>query len=135
MAENTSERRRNPLFVTCALLFSSLALPAHAVGVGGFSGGGAGSGGVAGAGGSLSGSSVISHGSAGFSIYNGQGVTRVIGGPPQRSSVQLPDGRSARIVGDGRGGAYLLGAPGNHWIPGPNTNALPNPARQSGDGP
>ena len=129
MAENGSARRRSPLFAACALLFSSFVLTANAAGVGGFSSG------VAGSGGSLSGSSVISHGSAGFSVYSGRGVTRVIGGPPQRVGVPLPDGRSARLVGDGRGGAYLLGAPGNHWIPGPNTNPLPDLGRSSGDGP
>lgn len=127
MAESGSAMRRITHITAGTLLLCSLALPAHAAGVRGFSTG------VAGAGGSWSGSSVISHGSAGFSIYNGPNVTRVIGAPPQRTSVPLPDGRNARLAGDGHGGVHLLGAPGNHWNPGPNTNPLPSLQRSAGD--
>ena len=62
------------------------------------------------------GSSVINHGATGFSIYSQRGVTRVIGQPKVSKKVLLPDGASTRVIGDGRGGAYVFGAGGNHRI-------------------
>ena len=62
------------------------------------------------------GSSVISHGGTGFSIYSQQGVTRVIGVPQVSRKNLLPNRRSTQIIGDGRGGVYVLGAQGNHRI-------------------
>jgi len=79
-------------------------------GIGGFSSYSGGFGGLP------RGSSVINHGGTGFSIYSQRGVTRVIGQPQVSKKVLLPDGRSARVIGDGNGGAYVFGAPGNHRI-------------------
>ena len=62
------------------------------------------------------GSSVINHGSTGFSIYSQQGVTRVIGVPQVSRKILLPGGRSTQVIGDGSGGAYVFGAQGNHRI-------------------
>ena len=62
------------------------------------------------------GSSVISHGATGFSIYSQQGVTRVIGVPRVSRKIFLPNGQSTRVIGDGRGGASVLGPLGNHRI-------------------
>ena len=76
-------------------------------GVGGYSGG---------IGGLPRGSSIITHGGTGFSIYSQRGVTRVIGQPRVSQRILLPDGGSALAIGDGRGGARLYGAPGNHRI-------------------
>ena len=76
-------------------------------GMGGYSGG---------IGGLARGSSVITHRGTGFSIYSQSGVTRVIGQPRVSKRILLPDGRSARVMGDGRGGATIYGAPGNHRI-------------------
>ena len=67
-------------------------------------------------GGAARGSSVISHGATGFSIYSQQGVTRVIGVPRVSRKIFLPNGRSARAIGDGRGGVSLSGPRGNHRI-------------------
>ena len=67
-------------------------------------------------GGTRPGSSVIRHGGTGFSIYSQRGVTRVIGEPTVSKRVLLPDGRSARVIGDSDGGARVYGAPGNHRI-------------------
>jgi hypothetical protein len=61
-------------------------------------------------------SSVIRHGNTGFSIYSQRGVTRVIGEPPVSRKILLPDGRSAQMIGDGSGGAYVFGSSGNHRI-------------------
>lgn len=61
-------------------------------------------------------SSVIRHGSTGFSIYSQQGITRVIGDPGVSRNVRLPDGRSARVVGDGKGGATVYGPGGAQRI-------------------
>ena len=98
-----------------------IGLGAHAGGTGSF--GGARVGGMAGFsgysgsfGGAPRGSSVINHQGTGFSIYSQRGVTRVIGEPQVSRKILLPDGRSARIIGDGKGGAYLFGAEGNHRI-------------------
>lgn len=63
-----------------------------------------------------SGTSVIGHRGTGFSIYSQRGVTRVIGETPVSGNVLLPDGRRARVIGDGHGGARVYGAPGNHRI-------------------
>jgi hypothetical protein len=79
-------------------------------GIGVFSGYSAGFGGLP------RGSSVINHGGTGFTIYSQRGVTRVIGQPQVSKKILLPDGRSAQMIGDGRGGAYIFGAPGNHRI-------------------
>ncbi len=76
-------------------------------GVGGYSGG---------IGGLPRGSSIITHRGTGFSIYSQRGVTRVIGQPRVSQRILLPDGGSALAIGDGRGGARLYGAPGNHRI-------------------
>ena len=62
------------------------------------------------------GSSIISHGATGFSVYSQQGVTRVIGVPRVSRKILLPDGRSSHVIGDGKGGAYVFGAQGNHRI-------------------
>ena len=62
------------------------------------------------------GSSVINHGGTGFSIYSQHGVTRVIGVPKVSKRILLPGGGSAQVIGDGRGGATISGAPGNHRI-------------------
>jgi len=62
------------------------------------------------------GSSVISHGATGFSVYSQQGVTRVIGVPRVSRKILLPDGRSSHVIGDGKGGAYVFGAQGNHRV-------------------
>lgn len=129
MSEHARARWRGALFAAGVITYSSICAPVHAVGVGGYSS----SRGATGT--PFAGSSVIRHGDTGFSIYNRQGVTRVIGGPPSRGSVTLPDGRRAKLIGDGRGGAYLLGAPGNHWISGPNTYRFSPRRRLSGDGP
>ena len=59
---------------------------------------------------------MINHGGTGFSIYSQQGVTRVIGVPQVSEKVFLPNGQSARVIGDGRGGASVFSAPGNHRI-------------------
>lgn len=76
-------------------------------GVGSYSGG---------FGGLSRGSSIINHGGTGFSIYSQQGVTRVIGVPRVSRTILLPGGRSSRVIGDGKGGAYVFGAQGNHRI-------------------
>lgn len=98
-------------------------VPAHAAGTGAGHFGGARIGVVGGNsifsggfGSPRSGSSIIRHGNTGFSIYSQRGVTRVIGEPPVSKRILLPDGNSARLIGDGSGGAYLFGAPGNHRI-------------------
>lgn len=129
MGEHKQARRRGARLAAGVIIYLTLCAPGHAAGVGGYSGsrGGLGT--------SFAGSSVIRHGDTGFSVYNRQGVTRVIGGPPARGSVTFPDGRRATLIGDGRGGAYLLGAPGNHWISGPNTFRLSPRRRLAGDGP
>lgn len=62
------------------------------------------------------GSSVISHGGTGFSIYSQQGVTRVIGVPGVSRRILLPQGGSTQVIGDGTGGARLFGAGGYHQI-------------------
>ncbi len=69
-----------------------------------------------GIGGLSRGSSVITHRGTGFSIYSQHGVTRVIGQPQVTKRILLPGGRSALAIGDGRGGATIYGAPGNHRI-------------------
>ena len=76
-------------------------------GAGGYSGG---------FGGLPRGSSIISHGGTGFSIYSQRGVTRVIGQPKVSRRILLPGGRSALAIGDGKGGSHVYGAPGNHRI-------------------
>ena len=98
-------------------------VPAHAAGTGAGHFGGTRIGVVGGYpslsggfGGPRAGSSVIRHGNTGFSIYSQRGVTRVIGEPPVSKRILLPDGSSARLIGDGSGGAHLFGAPGNHRI-------------------
>ena len=73
-------------------------------------------GGAGGFGGVPRGSSVISHGATGFSVYSQQGVTRVIGVPRVSRKILLPDGRSSHVIGDGKGGAYVFGAQRNHRI-------------------
>ena len=117
------------LCVTTAWLVGScvLAFTVHAAGAGSTgSTGGFGAARIGGAGGYSSysggfgglrsGSSVIRHGGTGYSIYSQRGVTRVIGEPSVYKRILLPDGRSARMIGDGSGGATLYGAPGNHRI-------------------
>jgi hypothetical protein len=124
MSESKTAWHRPGVFAAWLLGSWMLVLTAHAAGTGGMGGFGAarigGAGGYSsysgGFGGLRSGSSVIRHGTTGFSIYTQQGVTRVIGEPPVYRRILLPDGRSARVVGDGQGGASLYGAPGNHRI-------------------
>ena len=126
--------RWRQLIVLCAWLTGSflLVVSAHGAGTGGGHFGGARVGGYPGYSGGFgaprSGSSIIRHGGTGFSIYSQRGVTRVIGEPPVSKRILLPDGKSARIVGDGTGGAYVFGAPGNHRI-------LGNPAPFGDHGP
>ncbi len=124
MSDSRAAWRCLCVITTCLVGSSMLDFSVHAAGTGGGFGaariGGTGgysnySGGF----GSLrSGSSIIRHGGTGFSIYSQNGVTRVIGEPPVSKRILLPDGRSARMIGDGAGGAYLFGAPGNHRISG-----------------
>lgn len=75
--------------------------------------------------------SVIRHGDTGFSIYSQRGITRVIGTPPVSRTVRMPDGGTTRVMGDGRGGAWVLGAGGNHRLIGPASG----PPRAPGDAP
>lgn len=114
---------RRRLGVTLVLIMGSLAVAASAQAGGALgtnSYGGARIGGAygysRGHSGLPSGSSVINHPGTGFSIYSQRGVTRVIGQPKTSKNILLPDGSSARVIGDGRGGAYVFGAPGNHRI-------------------
>ncbi len=117
-----ASRRR--LATISVLVVSSwmVAAGTQAGGTGGFGSarlGGAGSysGGFGGGFGGLPrGSSVITHGTTGFSVYSQQGVTRVIGVPKVSKRILLPNGRSSRVIGDGKGGAYVFGAQGNHRI-------------------
>ena len=110
---------RRPLATIVLLLMSAwmVAVGAQSSGFGGARIGATGgySGGFTGL---ARGSSVISHGATGFSIYSQQGVTRVIGVPQVSRKIFLPNGNSARAIGDGRGGVSVSGAPGNHRIPG-----------------
>lgn len=106
------------------LLAGSFVVTAHSAGAsGGGSFGGArigGAGTISGYSGGITGlrpgSSVIGHRGTGFSIYSQRGVTRVIGETPVSKNVLLPDGRRARVIGDGHGGSQVFGAPGNHRI-------------------
>ena len=111
-----------PLATIVLLLMSAwmAAVGAQSSGTGGFGGAriGATGGYSGGFSGLARGSSVISHGATGFSIYSQQGVTRVIGVPRVSRKILLPNGNSARAIGDGRGGVSVFGAPGNHRIPG-----------------
>ena len=116
-----ASRRR--LGTISVLIVSSwmIAAGAQAGGTGSFGSarlGGAGSysGGVGGFAGLSRGSSVINHGGTGFSVYSQQGVTRVIGVPQVSRTILLPNRRSSHVIGDGKGGAYVFGAQGNHRI-------------------
>jgi hypothetical protein len=121
---NTHGPSRRRLGTIGVLIVSSwmLAAGAQAGGTGSFGSarlGGAGnySGSFGGGFGGLSrGSSVINHGGTGFSVYSQQGVTRVIGMPQVSRTILLPNGRSSRVIGDGKGGAHVFGAQGNHRI-------------------
>ena len=75
--------------------------------------------------------SIIRHGDTGFSIYSQQGVTRVIGTPGVSRTVRMPDGSTTRVIGDGKGGAYVFGSGGNHRLIGPG----PGGRRLLGDDP
>ena len=127
---------------TACIVLASLAgtwmlgVHAHAAGsIGGGQFGGARIGGVGaysgysgGLGSTRTPSSVVRHGSTGFSIYTQRGVTRVIGEPSVSKKILLPDGRSAQMIGDGSGGAYIFGSSGNHRILG-NRSLFSNDGR------
>jgi len=128
MSDQAAGRRARSRLAAGLIFFTPIAMPVLGAGVGGYSSS------IGGSGGAVPGSSVIRHGSTGFSIYSPRGVTRVIGGPPQRTRIPLLDGRSGHLVGDGRGGAWLLGAPGNYWIPDAGAYHRSNTRRLAGDG-
>jgi hypothetical protein len=121
MSRTRAFRWKICFLVTWLLGAWAIFAPVHAAGTGHFGGariGGMGaysslSGGV---GSPRSGSSIIRHGGTGFSIYSQRGVTRVIGEAPVSKRILFPDGKSARVIGDGSGGAYVFGAPGNHRL-------------------
>lgn len=121
MNSRTACRRRlgvTTLLMTGTLTVTASALAGGAVGTNSF--GGARIGGASGYSGAFSGrpggSSVINHGGTGFSIYSQHGVTRVIGQPKVSKKILLPDGTSTLVIGDGRGGADVFSARGNHRI-------------------
>lgn len=123
MSDSRARRRGLCTILGCLVGSWFFALSALAAGTGGGGLGGARvgatgvySGYAGGFGGPRTGASIIRHGSTGFSIYSQRGVTRVIGEPPVSKTILLPGRERARIVGDGTGGAYLFGAPGNHRI-------------------
>ena len=128
MNHHSADRLSLQVIVALSLMGASL-LTASAQSSGTRSFGGARIGATGGYSGGLGrGSSVISHGATGFSIYSQQGVTRVIGVPRVSRKLFLPNGRSALAIGDGRGGVSLSNAPGNHRIPG-NRQRLGNDRR------
>jgi hypothetical protein len=111
--------RHAPGTIVVLLMCASMAaVNAQSNGTGGFGSAriGATGGYTGGFGGQSRSSSVINHGGTGFSIYSQQGVTRVIGVPRVSRKIFLPNGQSTRVIGDGRGGASVLGPLGNHRI-------------------
>ena len=131
MSDSGTRRRGRHVFFFWLLGAWILGGSAYAAGTGSSQFGGARVGGLSGysgysgsLGGMRSSSSVIRHGTTGFSIYSQRGVTRVVGEPSVSKRLLLPDGSSARVIGDGTGGAYVFGAPGNHRILG--NRSLPN---------
>ena len=119
--------------VTASLLFlaSTSFAPVHSqsTSAGGFGGGfgGASGGGFGSMGGASSsgfhgrsvgsrGSTAISDGTGGFTIYSQQGTSRYIDSPGAPGTVYHPDGSSSQVIEDGSGNLNVYGPQGTHKI-------------------